>query len=177
MYHEPNVIFICISYPEVFCGSKIITSTSYYSQVNINRQKFKVLLFLKNFSPSPTLFRYLPYSRLDNCSPVILGDDTKLYYMSIHKDLKYKSHVLTGILTEPKKRLINSLNLCICEGPLMGTLDYTYMSNTYFSVLNNYIQNHSTSCSGICGYVSISGYYSPGRNVLCLQDEFAKFFG
>lgn len=76
MYHEPNVIFIRISYPEVFCGSKIITSTSYYSQVNINRQKFKVLLFLKNFSPSPALFRYLPYSRLDNCSPVILGDDT-----------------------------------------------------------------------------------------------------
>lgn len=42
-----------------------------------------------------------------------------------------------GILTEPKKRLINSLNLCICEGPLMGTLDYTHMSNNYFSVLNN----------------------------------------
>lgn len=80
-----------------------------------------------------------------------------------------------GILTEPKERLINSLNLCILECPLIGTLDYTHMSNTYFSVLNNYIQNHSFGCSGICGHVSVSGYYSPGRNMLCLQGEFAKF--
>lgn len=86
--------------------------------------------------------------------------------MSIHRDLKYRSHVLMIILTESKKKLI-SLNLCIWEGTLIGILDYAHMTNTYFSVLNNHTKIHSNGCSGIC---SMSIFI-----MLCLQSEAAKF--
>lgn len=56
-----------------------------------------------------------------------------------------------GILTEPKRRMINILKFCVWEGTLMRKMYCTHVSNTCLSVLNNHTQNHNTGCSGVDG--------------------------